>query len=144
MKSFPLFICLMVLLLIISGCEEGEDVPLTKLEGTYVGSFQRIVDNDPGPVSQVTLTFASNTWQGQSDTPRYPALCKGTYEIRGSKIIFENSCFFTADFDWSLILKGEFEVKHISNTVTFTKVYPGATTQIIDIYTLHPEGVTNL
>lgn len=144
MKTLPLYICLMMLSLILTSCEEGEDIPLTKLEGTYVGSFQRIVGNEPGPVSQVTLAFGSTTWEGQSDTPKYPALCKGSYEVRGSRIIFDNSCFFTADFDWSLILKGEFEIKHTGNSVTFTKVHPGSTTQIIDVYTLQVADVTNL
>jgi len=136
MKSYPLFIYLTLMSFFFIGCEEGEDLPLAKLEGTYVGSFQRTVGNEPGQVSQVSITFTSNTWEGQSDLKHYPALCKGTYALSGSRITFENLCFFTADFDWSLILKGEFEIKQSGNSITFTKVHADSTPKIIDVYTM--------
>lgn len=142
--KYQLLICLTLLSLVFTGCEDGEDVPLAKIEGTYIGTFQRTIGNEPGQTSQVTITFASTSWEGQSDTPHYPALCKGTYELKGSRIKFENFCFFTADFDWSFILKGEYKIQHTGNTVIFTKeVHPEAEPQIIDVYTLQPVNAVN-
>jgi len=117
-------------------CEDGEDIPLSKLEGTYSGTFQRTVGNEAGQIAQVTISFENNTWQGQSDTPKYPALCNGTYELKGQIINFQNHCMFTADFDWSLILNGDFEIKQTTQAITFTKVLPNTSTVIKDVYTL--------
>lgn len=139
MKYLYLFLIITLLSFSFIGCEAGEDVPLSNLDGKYVGYFQRTVGKEPGHVSQIRLKFTSNTWEGHSDTPQYPALCKGTYELKGSKILFENNCFFTADFDWSLILNGEYTVKYSGNTVTMTKVIsPENQNQIIDVFTLQP------
>jgi len=136
MKFNILILGIAMLSMVMFGCEEGEDIPLTKFEGTYTGTFQRTVGNEAGEISQVTVTFENNSWEGQSATPQYPALCKGTYLVKGNIISFENHCMFTADFDWTLILKGEYEMERSENTLTLTKVYPNATGQIKDVYTL--------
>ncbi len=78
--------------------------------GTYSGTFQRLI-NTGGQISNVTITFSGNTWTGQSQYPKYPALCKGTYKEKSAdSISFENSCPWTAEFDWSLILSGDYKI----------------------------------
>ncbi|MEJ2004157.1 MAG: hypothetical protein P8X57_04150, partial [Cyclobacteriaceae bacterium] len=42
--------------------------------------------------------------------PNYPAICNGTFERDDKRISFENNCAFTADFDWSFILNGTYEI----------------------------------
>ena len=92
------------MLLLTTACTKT-DQPLPTLSGTYVGTFQRQDAAGTGPVSQVSLTFAGATWSGTSQMPKYPALCNGTYKVTGADgITFANACFWTAEFDWTLIL----------------------------------------
>ena len=105
---------------------------ITKLDGTYTGTFQR-QQGGTGPVSQVSLVFSGNSWQGSSQTPKYPALCNGTYTISaGNAITFTNACFWTAEFDWSLILNRDYVLKISGNEVEITKSSGGYT----DVYKL--------
>lgn len=103
------------------------------LDGTYAGTFQRHTANG-GQLSNVTIIFSKNNWSGQSEFSKYPALCHGTYRnIEGNKINFENHCVWTAEFDWTLILSGEFEITVAGNEVEFVKEYNGG---VKDIYRL--------
>jgi len=79
------------------------------------------------PPSNVIIEFTSNQFSGESDVTNFPAVCTGTYTLEDGGIIFENECFFTADFDWTLILKGTYqyqvtgsrlEIMRIKNDVT--------------------------
>lgn len=143
MKYNIFFIGLALLSFVLSSCEDGEDFPLTKLEGTYTGTFQRTSGTEVGEIANVTITFENNMWEGQSEKYRYPAICKGTYQIKGQIINFENQCMFTADFDWTLILDGDFEINQTTDTFTMTKVYPNEAAQIKDVYTLHLVDIEN-
>jgi len=137
MKTLLSFVAMAMLSLVMFSCEGDEDIPLAKLDGTYTGTFQRTIGNESGAISQVTLFFENNTWVGSSETYRYPAICNGTYQITGQIISFTNHCMFTADFDWTLILMGDFEIKQTNAAITLTRIYPDADTQIKDVYTLH-------
>lgn len=102
-------------------------------EGTYVGTFQRLTSAG-GQTSNVTITFLANNWTGQSQFAKYPALCHGTYKSSGADIVtFENACPWTAEFDWTLILSGEYKVNLVDNNIEISKDYNGA---FKDIYKL--------
>jgi hypothetical protein len=58
--------------------------------------------------SEMTLIFDNGRFTGISSKIKYPAICRGTYEIVGNKIKFANECFWTAEFNWGLILSGEY------------------------------------
>jgi hypothetical protein len=93
--------------------------------GTYKGTFQRQIAGG-GQISNVTITFSGNTWDGKSESDQYPALCHGTYKQIGlDSINFEDECFWTADFDWSLILSGNYEIKLSSKRIEITRNYNG-------------------
>lgn len=79
-----------------------------ELEGNYTGIFYRTAPHVNFPVQQVTLNLNDNIFSGASSNARYPAICHGNWEAGNSTIEFENRCVWTADFDWSLILDGEF------------------------------------
>lgn len=98
--------------------------------GKYSGSFQR----SGGQVVNVSITFSENNWTGTSDKPLYPALCNGSYIINGGKINFLNSCMWTADFDWTLILDREYIIR-VNNGVNlvFARENSGS---FSDVYTL--------
>jgi hypothetical protein len=102
-------------------------------EGTYVGTFQRLTSNG-GQISNVMITFSTNNWTGQSQFAKYPALCHGTYKASGSdNVTFENACPWTAEFDWTLILSGEYKLNVTGNSIEISRDYNGA---FKDIYKL--------
>ena len=105
------------LLLSTSGCKKS--APFPELNGTYTGTFQR---EPGGKISQVSLIFSAGEWNGTSEFSKYPALCSGTYEVTNKdKIEFTNACFWTADFDWTLILSREFDLRVKGNTIEINK-----------------------
>lgn len=121
MKGRYLFFLL--LFIGFSGCDKSAKIIATIPDGTYFGTFQRILTSGEGQKANIWLTFSSGRWSGQSDIPNYPALCHGTYKAVGEKLIFENECAFTADFDWSLILSGEYKYTLDGDNLTITKSY---------------------
>jgi len=107
--------------LVLSSCESDQTLSLKIPDGTYSGTFQRKHAFGIGEgTATVSITFSSNTWTGQSDKTNFPALCHGTYEIENNKIIFTNLCVFTADFDWSLILSGDYDLSLSSDSLIFS------------------------
>ena|SRR6266700_3061535 len=112
----PLF-CLIIL---TPACKKNKaEFPFT--DGTYTGTFQR-QSFAFGQISNVTLTFSGNTWTGQSQFSKYPALCHGTFKNNTSfSITFENDCAWTAEFDWSLILSGNYQFKTDGRTLEISR-----------------------
>jgi len=122
---------LLLLATLATACKKPNP-PVAALDGTYSGTFQRQYAGS-GQVSRVTLVFSSATWTGISQTPKYPGLCNGTYRIsRDNKITFTNACFWTADFDWSLTLSQEYELRLTGNNVEIVRNSP----PYRDVYTL--------
>ena len=95
-----------LLLAALSACDKERFEK--QIEGNYTGSFQRTAPTGPYPVQQVSLHLNDNSFSGQSSNARQPALCHGRWEAGSSVIDFHNSCVWTADFDWTLILTGTF------------------------------------
>ncbi|AKQ44747.1 hypothetical protein TH63_02490 [Rufibacter radiotolerans] len=116
---------LLLLLAFLSfSCLEKEDEAVAVLpDGTYTGTFTRSnnLGDEMPKVAQVTLVVKGNTFTGTSDTPHYPAIGSGTYKINGQDITFEDERFWTADFDWTLILKGTFALQNTNGIITLTR-----------------------
>ena len=107
---------LISILSVLSACNnDSENLPLT-VDGDYIGTFER-----NGTTSNVELNITNGTYSGESDTDRFPALCNGNYTTSGNSIMFENDCIWTADFDWTLILEGNWDYTLNNNTLTMTK-----------------------
>jgi hypothetical protein len=127
---------LFILLGLIISCDK-EDQVITLTDETFTGTFQRDPVWSDGPISNVSISFTSDKWTGQSDSEKYPALCHGSYVIDGSKITFVNDCVWTAEFDWSLILSGEYSISFENGTLEISRDYSNATTDAYkDIYIL--------
>jgi len=110
-----------MLLALFTGCDEDNDV--TTLNGTYTGTFRRYVPVEVLPISNVTVFFTSTGFSGYSDLQRYPAVCKGKYVLRRDKIDLENQCAWTAEFDWTYILSGSFDITKVQNKIVMTRRY---------------------
>jgi hypothetical protein len=109
------------LLLGFSSCEKTKNTTTAIPDGTYFGTFQRVVPGEAGQIANVALTFNSGVWFGESDLANYPALCRGTYEVEGNKLILKDDCLWIAQFDWSLILNGEYIFEKNGDSLIFSK-----------------------
>lgn len=58
---------------------------------------------------KVEIEFQNMIFSGQSEKTKFPAICEGNYSIINDSINFENTCFWTAEFDWTLILGGKWK-----------------------------------
>ena len=130
-----LLIGIWIIFITILSCEKSQDEKVP--EGVYIGTFQRQLAFGGGDKSNVTISFSSNTWTGSSDIVKYPALCHGTFSVSKQKITFNNECAWTAEFDWSLILGGEYDFVSDGQQLKIIRDYSGpATDAWTDIYIL--------
>ncbi|MEO0333585.1 MAG: hypothetical protein AAF223_18195 [Bacteroidota bacterium] len=115
--------------------EDDEGNPSFLLEeGTYTGVFYRSSPNARWASANVTLTLENGRFSGSSDRDKYPAICEGTYQLIGiDQVTFENSCVWTADFDWSFILDGEYQITDRDDKIVICREYEG---QVSDTYEL--------
>ena len=134
------FVFSILTFLFFLSCEKEEINNEKFPDGTYIGTFQREPVWSEGATASITLTFSSNKWSGSGEREKYPALCRGTYSIKGDTIIFENECPWTAEFDWSLILSGKYLLTKTRDTIEFSRNYRSATSDThIDKYKIHKE-----
>lgn len=96
---------LMCALIVFSSCDKA-NTESNGLYGVYKGYFSR-TGND---TSLVDLEFTGGNFSGSSNRNKYPAICRGSFDIEENRISFHDSCAWTADFDWSLILNGDYNI----------------------------------
>jgi hypothetical protein len=96
-----------VILLLLNSCQKDEH-EIFDLEGEYSGIYFRSSPNARYQAAQVNLVFEAGTFYGSSSISRYPAICRGVFTIDRNTVDFINVWVWTADFDWSYILAGEF------------------------------------
>lgn len=127
-KLFP------ILLILFISCTSENSQHL--LESEYSGVFTRVSQDAAHIPATVSLALKDGKFVGTSSSSTYPAICTGEYEINDSKIIFTNSCAFTADFDWRLILNGEFDYEVDGDVLLISRSYDANT---LDQYSLTKE-----
>jgi hypothetical protein len=113
----PIFYFVIVVLML--SCSDDESTP--SLAGQYTGTFYRTRDNVRILESAVTLSFDEGKFSGGGADHHSPAICNGTYSMTENEINFNNRCFFTANFDWTLILSGTFVILKTDDTILFAK-----------------------
>lgn len=99
-----LLVPILALTLIIAACQKDNDAVIANFDGMYSGTFHRTGMD----TTEVTLSFSQTIFEGESSREKYPAICRGSFEIEDNIISFADSCTWTADFDWSLILNGTY------------------------------------
>jgi hypothetical protein len=102
-----------------------------ELYGRYNGTFSRTGRGS----SEVKFFFKdNNTYEGSSDSPRFPAICGGRFSQEGSRLIVDDTCSWTADFDWTLIFDGTFNIEYLDdNSVRLWR----SSETVTDEYLLH-------
>jgi hypothetical protein len=105
-------ITIIVIILTTISCSKDNNNSETLLNGKYIGTFERGTN-----ISNVEFTFNDGAYTGASDTVKFPAICDGTYTVTGRTIDFQSLCAWTAEFDWTLILGGEWNYTFQNNTL---------------------------
>ena len=115
MRSLVYFFVFMFL----ASCTDNENTPT--LAGEYSATFYRTRDNIKVLQAPVTLSFKGGAFSGGGSDPQAPAVCHGKYSQTDDEINFFNECFFTANFDWTLILSGKFTINKKDDGLLLSK-----------------------
>lgn len=107
---------------LLTGCSENDAVPeIIDLNGTYEGTFTvEYLNGGQIRSNPVTVTFSDSTFTSTSGENRVPAGGSGKYEVGINSIIFTDENFWTADFDWNLILSGEYALNVSESVITLS------------------------
>ena len=91
----------------LMGCskQNSDNVPA---DGKFKGTFTVTYRNDRKS-GKTTLVFENGRYTCSGNPDRIPAGGSGTYSIDNGKITFVDENFWTADFDWNLILGGQYD-----------------------------------
>lgn len=94
----------------LNACNNDDDGTSNQsLNGTYSGTFTVEYLNGDTFSNPVTVIFNGNdNYQSSGNDDYFPAGGSGTYEKNGSTIEFHDINYWTANFDWNLILSGEY------------------------------------
>lgn len=115
MRSLILAVCVISFIC----CKKNHDSVTSIPDGVYKGTFERqtMVDNK---TADVTIQFSDKTFKvieagiaGYAGTHAYPIIGTGTYAVSAAaddKLHFLNDSVFTAEFDWTVILAGDYKV----------------------------------
>lgn len=122
--------------LVLSACDKSDTDTVTLKDGTYTGQFFRTSPTGDWKVSKVKLTLNKGTFTGESEMNKYPAICNGTYTISNDTIVFKDQCVWTADFDWTLILSGTFEITVDGQAILLKRYFDQ---NMYDTYQLKPQ-----
>ena len=97
------------------------------LEGTYAGTFHRTGMDSV----TVQINFENKKFKGFSERTHYPSICGGSFSLDGASIVFSDSCTWTADFDWTLILDGRYSFNVSGDQLIITKTNNALTDEYI-------------
>ena len=122
MKIFTLA-TFMVATLFIGGCDKSEDSG--SFNGTYKGIFE-LTNSDPTvdfmPLKgDVSVTLSGKGYQSTANSNYAPAGGQGTYTAKRNEIVFTDTLFRTANFDWNLVLNGSYKVTRKADSVHLVK-----------------------
>ncbi|MBN4051265.1 hypothetical protein JYU16_00465 [bacterium AH-315-M05] len=117
MRYLRLTILTLTLTTLITSCKKDNGPIKT---GTYNGNF--IVEYISGTkTGETTVTLKKTKYSCDSGTDRIPAGGSGTYSMDNNKIIFTDENLWTANFDWGLILNGEYDYAYDGTNLTIWK-----------------------
>ena len=124
MKTTILKISLILTLFcVFESCDSAKNDAIQSKEfiGTYSGTFT-VEYNDGTTLSDTaSITFINdNSYDSSGNNNRVPAGGSGSYKKSNSTITFDEIHFWTADFDWNLILKGEYDYTLNGNLLTIS------------------------
>lgn len=110
-------------LLLLAGCLGNltgtETTDPVDLEGTYCGTFN-LTSPAGTETGAVRFSFDDGRYSVDGEQRYLPPRGGGTYEVE-DKIVLRDDMRHTAEFDWTLILKGAFNYEIEDGTLTMTQ-----------------------
>jgi hypothetical protein len=100
----------------ITSCED-DTLPQFELKGIYDGIFTVEYSEQQTFSNEVTITFNDSTYSCTSGENHIPAGGSGKFEIHSSTITFHDENGWFANFDWNLILDGEYDLNRDNSTI---------------------------
>jgi hypothetical protein len=113
------FSVLLFLVISFSGCSKS-DPKISSLKGTYSGTFYCRYSSVVSP-GNATVMFSGDNYQCSDNSTRVPAGGNGSYHIGNQEIQFKDINLWTADFDWGLILNGNYTYQANADSLVLTK-----------------------
>ena len=111
---FPLLISLNF------GCEDV-GMRLEIRNGTYTGTFTIRQSDGSEHSGGVTFTFHDGSYTCSPEVRYLPPGGAGTYHTFGTTLVLTDTVAHTAEFDWTLILGGEFAFSFDGRTLKLTQ-----------------------
>ena len=96
--------CLIFLVFAMS-CEKENQI---LEQGKYSGTFKVVYNSDTVKTGAVTLELNAGMYTCSGNKNKIPAGGSGNYSFEKNKIKFIDVGIWTANFDWGLILNGEY------------------------------------
>jgi hypothetical protein len=99
--------------LVLVACNKNNDSTGThELTGRFRGTFNRSTSPD---TAQVSFNFKPDmTYEGTGGPSYYPSICSGTFQRSNNTLVINDSCAWTANFDWTLIFDGTYNINFTS------------------------------
>ena len=123
---------------LVYNCNKNPINSLTSIIGEYKGTYSRISNyrsNNPfiekGPIN---FKFVEKTYSCGGEMRYLPPSGSGEYKIVNDKIILKDTGRHTAEFDWTLILNGEFNFIFNNNNSLRLYQYDGKYDRYHDIF----------
>ncbi|WP_270089466.1 hypothetical protein [Sphingobacterium sp. SYP-B4668] len=106
---------------VLSSCSK-EKIELKHLDSDYAGAFTVYYkDQDKTMKGEVTLRLKDGHFSCSGNPNRFPAGGSGTNHIEEQQIIFEDTNFWTTDFDGALIMNGTFNFNKKGDNLTLKR-----------------------
>lgn len=103
----------------------SEKLNLVILDGTYKGFFYFIPPGGGQPTKsaeEISLSLSGNTYTSSAGTGRIPAGGSGKFMAQqNNKLQFTDEQVWTADFDWNMILNGNYRYELKSDSLILTR-----------------------
>jgi hypothetical protein len=108
--------------LVLLSCSDSGDDVIPVLAGDYEGTFTVKYLDGTSYSNPATISFNEGNKYESTDGNNYvPAAGTGTYKIEGSFVKFNEPNYWTANFDWNLVLSGEYRVSSNGDSLTLVK-----------------------
>lgn len=121
-RQFSLIIFFSIIAL-LGAC--SEKLNLTALDGTYKGFFYYIPPNGTQVTkseSEISVNLSGKDYTSSGHANRIPAGGTGKYSVlANNEIEFHDEKVWTADFDWGLILNGNYKYEIKKDSLILTR-----------------------
>jgi hypothetical protein len=111
----------LILALTCLACDHGVDPTRPIKSSDYVGTFSIRSEDGTTQSGQVTFRFRTNTYSCIPEKVYLPPSGAGSYRLGDHSLTLTDTAMHTAQFDWSLILNGDFTYSNDGNKITLTQ-----------------------